>query len=262
MQLPSSAGFCTAVDRDTKREIREGEKGTARLSEQALALRNWHDALSSKHWKKRHARLNAAKMSAARTRRDGAGGGRPHAPHGGGRNCIPGMNSTLTLLHMPPTMHAQTHGQTRRRTCMVARTDAQTHACTDARTDAQTHGQTHRQTHGQTHRRTPAYACMFARTDAQTHVQTPWTRGTRARGSHRGCDGTVRAHGSREGTAALRQDRTRRKSARGRGNVGGEAREWDGLDRDNMSPQKSKLGKRDGCTASREARIFVRVPES
>ena len=132
----------------------------------------------------------------------------------------------------------------------------------DARTDAQTHGQTHRQTHGQTHRRTPAYACMFARTDAQTHVQTPWTRGTRARGSHRGCDGTVRAHGSREGTAALRQDRTRRTSARGRGHVGGEAREWDGLDRDNMSPQKSKLGKRDGCTASREARIFVRVPES
>ena len=172
------------------------------------------------------------------------------------------MNSTLTLLHMPPTMHAQTHGQTRRRTCMVARTDAQTHACTDARTDAQTHGQTHRQTHGQTHRRTPAYACMFARTDAQTHVQTPWTRGTRARGSHRGCDGTVRAHGSREGTAALRQDRTRRKSARGRGNVGGEAREWDGLDRDNMSPQKSKLGKRDGCAASRDTRTFLKCPRA
>ena len=149
-------------------------------------------------------------------------------------------------------------------------TDAQTHVhgCTDRRTDARVHRRTDRRTdartdaHGQTHRRTPAYACMFARTDAQTHVQTPWTRGTRARGSHRGCDGTVRAHGSREGTAALRQDRTRRKSARGRGNVGGEAREWDGLDRDNMSPQKSKLGKRDGCTASREARIFVRVPES
>ena len=171
MQLPSSAGFCTAVDRDTKREIREGEKGTARLSEQALALRNWHDALSSKHWKKRHARLNAAKMSAARTRRDGAGGGRPHAPHGGGRNCIPGMNSTLTLLHMPPTMHAQTHGQTRRRTCMVARTDAQTHACTDARTDAQTHAGVR------------VHVCTDRRTDARTDALDP--RDARQRKSSR-----------------------------------------------------------------------------
>jgi len=89
-----------------KREICEGEKGTARLSEQALALRNWHDAMSSKPWKKRHARLNTAKKSAARTRRDGAGGGRPNAPHGGGRNHTLGMKWTSTLLHMPPALHA------------------------------------------------------------------------------------------------------------------------------------------------------------
>ena len=77
-------------------------------------------------------------------------------------------------------------------------------------------------------------------------------------------EGTARgsARGGRKGSAALRQGRPGRKSARGRGNVGGEAQEWDGLDWDNLSPQKSKLGKRDGCTASREARIFVTVPES
>ena len=31
---------------------------------------------------------------------------------------------------------------------------------------------------------------------------------------------------------------------------------------DEWLTRREKLGKRDGCTASREARIFVRVPES
>ena len=90
-----------------EREIRETRKVTARLSEQALDLKSWHDAMRSEPWKKRHARLKAAKKSAVRMRRDSAGGGRPHAPHGGGGNQTLGMKSTLTLLRMPPTMHGQ-----------------------------------------------------------------------------------------------------------------------------------------------------------
>ena len=86
-----------------EREIREEKKVTARLSEQALDLKSWHDAMRSEPRKKRHARLKAGKKSAARMSRDSAGTGRPHAPHGGGGNCTLGMKSTLTLWRMPPT---------------------------------------------------------------------------------------------------------------------------------------------------------------
>ena len=97
---PGFARRWTAV---YEREIRETRKVTARLSEQALDLKSWHDAMRSEPRKKRHARLKAGKKSAARMSRDSAGTGRPHAPHGGGGNCTLGMKSTLTLLSMPPT---------------------------------------------------------------------------------------------------------------------------------------------------------------
>jgi hypothetical protein len=115
---------------------------------------------------------DAAQVSTARVRRQGASHAHTHAH---ARKRAPAHKPTYTHTHT----HARTHARTR------ARTHTHRHKNTHSLTHSLTHARTHARTHSLTHARTHALTHSHAHARTHAHTRTPLARVLLRRGAAR-----------------------------------------------------------------------------